>query len=161
MEADIKKCIGTLETYDEIEVIAESKDIPRESRLGRESVLCLHSESSREGSPSKTLSPSLTEDHAASPDSLLRSGDSSEAPPLSPLFKLFECESAAPARGPRYKLLTEGDIQLCHLNHTRTVISKILSSKFLRRWESHRLYLHDSSITSKTVSTPHLCSLNK
>lgn len=149
MEADIKKCIGALEAYDEIEVIAESKDIPR---LGGESGVCVDSESSREGSPSKTVSPSLTEDNATSPDSLLPSGDSSEAPPLSPLFKLFECESAAPARGPRYKLLTEGDIQLCHLNHTRTVISKILSSKFLRRWESHRLYLHDSSITSKTVS---------
>ena len=54
--------------------------------------------------------------------------------------------------GPRYKPLLEGDIQLCYLNHTRTVVSKILSSKFLRRWESHHLYLNDSCISSKTVS---------
>lgn len=55
--------------------------------------------------------------------------------------------------GPRFKLLCEGDIQVCYLNHTRTVISKILSSKFLRRWETHRLYLNDSCISSKTVSS--------
>lgn len=54
--------------------------------------------------------------------------------------------------GPRFKPLLEGDIQVCYLNHTRTVVSKILSSKFLRRWESHHLYLNDSCISSKTVS---------
>jgi hypothetical protein len=54
--------------------------------------------------------------------------------------------------GPRFKTLLEGDIQVCYLNHTRTVVSKILSSKFLRRWESHHLYLNDSCISSKTVS---------
>ncbi|XP_069681421.1 C-Maf-inducing protein-like isoform X2 [Periplaneta americana] len=52
--------------------------------------------------------------------------------------------------GPRFKPLLEGDIQVCYLNHTRTVVSKILSSKFLRRWESHHLYLNDSCISSKT-----------
>lgn len=57
-----------------------------------------------------------------------------------------------PVHGPRFKLITEGDIQVCYLNHTRTVISKIVSSKFLRRWENHRLYLNDSCISSKTVS---------
>ena len=36
--------------------------------------------------------------------------------------------------GPRFKLICEGELQVCYLNHTRTVISKILSSKFLRRW---------------------------
>ncbi|RZF46157.1 hypothetical protein LSTR_LSTR012138 [Laodelphax striatellus] len=54
--------------------------------------------------------------------------------------------------GPRFKLLTEGEVQCCYLNHTRTVVSKILSSKFLRRWENHRLYLNDSCISSKTPS---------
>ena len=54
--------------------------------------------------------------------------------------------------GPRFKPLLEGDIQVCYLNHTRTVVSKILSSKFLRRWETHHLYLNDSCISSKTVS---------
>ncbi|XP_021925501.1 C-Maf-inducing protein-like isoform X2 [Zootermopsis nevadensis] len=54
--------------------------------------------------------------------------------------------------GPRFKPLHEGDIQVCYLNHTRTVVSKILSSKFLRRWESHHLYLNDSCISSKTAN---------
>lgn len=54
--------------------------------------------------------------------------------------------------GPRYKIIHEGEIHLCRLNHQRTVISKILSSKFLRRWESHRLYLTSVNIASKTVS---------
>lgn len=50
------------------------------------------------------------------------------------------------------KLLTEGDVQLCRMTHPGTVISKILSSKFLRRWETHHLYLNDAQISSKTVS---------
>lgn len=54
--------------------------------------------------------------------------------------------------GPKFKLIHEGDIHLCRLNHQRTVISKILSSKFLRRWENHRLYLTSVNIASKTVS---------
>ncbi|XP_008556935.1 C-Maf-inducing protein [Microplitis demolitor] len=58
--------------------------------------------------------------------------------------------SPGPA-GPRYKPVTEGDIQVCYLNHTRTVVSKILSSKFLRRWETHHLYLNDACLSSKTL----------
>lgn len=49
------------------------------------------------------------------------------------------------------KLLSEGDIQLCRITHSGTVIGKILSSKFLRRWETHHLYLNDAQISSKTV----------
>lgn len=60
------------------------------------------------------------------------------------------CNNVSIPIGPRFKLICEGDLQVCYLNHTRTVISKILSSKFLRRWESHRLYLNDSCISSKT-----------
>lgn len=117
VSAEVKKCVGTLETYDEIEV-CENKDIPR----------------------SASLSPATS----ASTDSW---------PPISPLFRLFEQSAAsAPSPGPRFKLLTEGELQVCRLDHTRTVISKILSSKFLRRWESHRLYLSDKCIHSKTVS---------
>ena len=55
--------------------------------------------------------------------------------------------------GPRYKLVHEGDIQMCRLNHTRTIVSKIMNSKYLRRWESHRLILGQTEITSLTVST--------
>lgn len=54
--------------------------------------------------------------------------------------------------GPRFKPLEEGDIQVCYLNHTRTLVKKILSSKFLRRWETHHLYLNDACLSSKTVS---------
>lgn len=61
----------------------------------------------------------------------------------------FSC-SSQPKRF--LKLLTEGDVQLCRMTHPGTVISKILSSKFLRRWETHHLYLNDAQISSKTVS---------
>ncbi|TWW76174.1 C-Maf-inducing protein [Takifugu flavidus] len=54
--------------------------------------------------------------------------------------------------GMRYKLLHEGDIQVCALKHPRTFLSKILTSKFLRRWEPHHLSLLDGSLTSATVS---------
>jgi len=61
--------------------------------------------------------------------------------------------SSTPRRrpaSPRYKLLHEGDIQLCRLNHTRTIVSKIMNSKYLRRWESHHLVLDQSEIKSST-----------
>jgi hypothetical protein len=51
----------------------------------------------------------------------------------------------------RYKLLTEGDVYVCRLPHSRNVISKILNSKLLRRWKSHRLVLTDTEIYSTTV----------
>ena len=54
--------------------------------------------------------------------------------------------------GPRFKLLSEGDIQLCRLTHSGTVISKILSSKYLRRWETHHIFLNDAWLSSKTVT---------
>ncbi|XP_073438626.1 C-Maf-inducing protein isoform X3 [Dendrobates tinctorius] len=52
--------------------------------------------------------------------------------------------------GMRYKLLQEGDIQVCVIRHPRTFLSKILTSKFLRRWEPHHLTLADTSLTSAT-----------
>lgn len=67
------------------------------------------------------------------------SGSSSPSPSPGPL-------------GPRFKPIEEGDIQVCYLNHTRTLVSKILSSRFLRRWETHHLYLNDACLSSKTVS---------
>lgn len=59
------------------------------------------------------------------------------------------------AGGPKHKLITEGDIQVCRLNHTRTIVSKIMNSKYLRRWESHKLVLDHSEIRSTTVGTPY------
>jgi len=55
-------------------------------------------------------------------------------------------------QGQRCKLIHEGEIQLCRLNHTRTIISKIMNSKYLRRWESHLLILGDEQMESDTVS---------
>lgn len=67
--------------------------------------------------------------------------------------------SSGPA-GPRFKPLEEGDIQVCYLNHTRTLVKKILSSKFLRRWETHHLYLNDACLSSKTVSAADVNALS-
>lgn len=61
------------------------------------------------------------------------------------------CANLSPV-GPRFKLIKEGDVQVCFLDHTRTVISKILSFKFLRYFESQHLYLHETKITPKNVS---------
>ncbi|XP_075796113.1 C-Maf-inducing protein isoform X5 [Pelodiscus sinensis] len=58
--------------------------------------------------------------------------------------------------GMRYKLLQEGDIQVCVIRHPRTFLSKILSSKFLRRWEPHHLTLADNSLVSATAANSYL-----
>ncbi|CAM2101120.1 unnamed protein product [Caretta caretta] len=56
--------------------------------------------------------------------------------------------------GMRYKLLQEGDIQVCVIRHPRTFLSKILTSKFLRRWEPHHVTLADNSLASATIGIP-------
>ncbi|XP_046395033.1 uncharacterized protein LOC124162504 isoform X2 [Ischnura elegans] len=56
----------------------------------------------------------------------------------------------APRSGPRFKLLAEGDVQVCVVQHCRGLVGKVLASKFLRRWEMHHLYLNDTCISSKT-----------
>lgn len=61
------------------------------------------------------------------------------------------CANLSPV-GPRFKLIKEGDVQVCFLDHTRTVISKILSFKFLRYFESQHLYLNETKISPKHVS---------
>ncbi|TGZ51723.1 hypothetical protein DBV15_11775 [Temnothorax longispinosus] len=42
--------------------------------------------------------------------------------------------------------------EMCCLNQTRTFVKKILSGKFLRRWETHHLYLNDCCLSSKTLT---------
>lgn len=54
--------------------------------------------------------------------------------------------------GPKHKLITEADVQVCRLNHTRTIVSKIMNSRYLRRWESHKIVLDPNEIRSSTVS---------
>uniref|UniRef100_A0A8C6XQ52 C-Maf inducing protein n=2 Tax=Naja naja TaxID=35670 RepID=A0A8C6XQ52_NAJNA len=60
------------------------------------------------------------------------------------------CRRGVHCSGMRYKLLQEGDIQVCVVRHPRTFLSKILTSKFLRRWEPHHLALTDHSLASAT-----------
>eukprot|EP00795_Rhopilema_esculentum_P001280 gene1280-15665_t len=52
--------------------------------------------------------------------------------------------------GPKFPFLHEGEISVCRLNHQRTLLSKLLGSKLLRRWETHRIVLSDSQIYSTT-----------
>lgn len=67
-----------------------------------------------------------------------------------------------PIQGPRFKLINEGDIPICRLNHTRTIVSKIMNSRYLRRWEVHKIYLDKTEICSATpvgmMETPILYS---
>lgn len=116
--------------------------------------------SSVESPPADTCS-SYGEDSSPGMDSLKPEGlDASGCLPAARSCPNLERQSAgcssasgssSPA-GPRFKPLEEGDIQVCYLNHTRTLVKKILSSKFLRRWETHHLYLNDACLSSKTVS---------
>ncbi|KAK2581036.1 hypothetical protein KPH14_006083 [Odynerus spinipes] len=71
--------------------------------------------------------------------------------PSIPIIATTPTHAPAPL-GPRFKPLEEGDIQVCYFNHTRTLVRKILSSKFLRRWETHHLYLNDACLSSKTAT---------
>lgn len=52
--------------------------------------------------------------------------------------------------GPKYKLIVDADVQVCRLNHTRTIVSKIMNSKYLRRWEGHHIVLDDNEIRSNS-----------
>ncbi|XP_055890578.1 C-Maf-inducing protein-like [Biomphalaria glabrata] len=52
--------------------------------------------------------------------------------------------------GPKHKLIYEADVQVCRLNHTRTIVSKIMNSRYLRRWESHRIVLDHNEMRSTT-----------
>jgi hypothetical protein len=51
----------------------------------------------------------------------------------------------------RYKLLTDGLVQVCRVPHARNIIEKIRFSRFLRRWEDHYINLGHNEIFSKTV----------
>lgn len=51
----------------------------------------------------------------------------------------------------RYKLLTEGLVQVCRVPHAKNIIEKIRFSRFLRRWEDHYIDLNQADITSRTV----------
>lgn len=62
----------------------------------------------------------------------------------------------------RYKLLTDGVVQICRVPHAKNIIEKIRFSRFLRRWEDHHIHLEQSELTSKTVCFEiYKCYLNK
>ncbi|RWS11503.1 hypothetical protein B4U79_02997 [Dinothrombium tinctorium] len=126
---------------------------------------CLHSCSSDKESGVLSATPSASSGRGSISSALYVSESSNcgESDSLSRQSsyedQVFHSTNSSPARspvkspmGPKFKLIHEGDIHVCKLNHKHTVISKILSSKFLRRWETHRVYLTSSNIISKTVS---------
>ncbi|CAF3511433.1 unnamed protein product [Rotaria socialis] len=51
----------------------------------------------------------------------------------------------------RYKLLTDGVVQVCRVPHAKNIIEKIRFSRFLRRWEDHHINLDHNEI-APTIS---------
>lgn len=51
----------------------------------------------------------------------------------------------------RYKLVTDGVVQICRVPHAKNIIEKIRFSRFLRRWETHYINLNQNDISSETV----------
>lgn len=69
--------------------------------------------------------------------------------------KSASCPSLRNAPGLKYKLVREGQMQVCRLQHPRSVFGKIAHSKLLRRWEWHTLVLDREEISSRSVSDAH------
>lgn len=51
----------------------------------------------------------------------------------------------------RFKLLTDGLMQVCRVPHAKNILEKIRFSRFLRRWEDHHVHLEQNEISSQTV----------
>ena len=60
--------------------------------------------------------------------------------------------SPSAAAAAKFRLLSDGEANICRLNDSRSVIRKIMNSRCLRRWESHHLVLGPLEIYSTTVS---------
>ncbi|KAK3086918.1 hypothetical protein FSP39_025386 [Pinctada imbricata] len=102
------------------------------------------------GSPIHTVAtdPGALSDYSRVP--LLRN-DSGSSLTIGSMPSTPPAVYSKPFQGPRFKLIHEGDIQICRLNHTRTIVSKIMNSRYLRRWESHHIVLGKNDIRSATV----------
>ncbi|XP_037085036.1 C-Maf-inducing protein-like [Pollicipes pollicipes] len=50
----------------------------------------------------------------------------------------------------KVRLVLDGCVQVCRVVHGRTLISKLLNTKYLCRWESHHLYVTDDGVQSRT-----------
>jgi hypothetical protein len=51
----------------------------------------------------------------------------------------------------RFKLITEGEVQICKLQHSKNMFNKLLNSKLLRRWKTQRIILTDKDISPSMV----------
>ncbi|XP_045771809.1 C-Maf-inducing protein-like [Maniola jurtina] len=98
-------------------------------------------------SPGCLLTPSLADQSAAE-----YFGSSPECCADSSSSKSDSGGTPAPPPGPRYKLAVEGSLRICCFQHTRTVVDKILTAKFFRRWETHVLCMLEDHVVSKTPS---------
>ncbi|CAN0159112.1 unnamed protein product [Lampetra planeri] len=64
-----------------------------------------------------------------------------------PSGKRWKCA----ASGSRFKLLHEGDVQVCAIRHARSaVVRHGLGLRLLRRWEAHHIVLADGNVASVT-----------
>jgi hypothetical protein len=63
--------------------------------------------------------------------------------------KKNEHKPASPTQ--RFKLVQQADIYICKLPHSRTVFSKILNIRLLRRWKQLKLILTDTEILPSNV----------
>lgn len=77
--------------------------------------------------------------------------DGTDHPPPCNPFVVGDADLTKVARK-QLRMIREVDVAVCHLNHTNTIISKILSCKYLRRWENHQIRIQDDYISSNTVN---------
>ncbi|KAG8201592.1 hypothetical protein JTE90_011258 [Oedothorax gibbosus] len=122
-------------------------------KTGEPRCLVLKNDIKRSMSSSGSEESSSTSRQSSVDSSSSSSSNSTDGISGPDLLELLGSNSSLPSccsLGPKFKLVHEGDVQVCRLNHSRTVMNKILSSKYLRRWESHHLYLSNTQITSKT-----------
>lgn len=117
-------------------------------------------------SSSSSTSPSTSSSATASCSTTGNSGNNSESSgggscsdavggssssTTSPSSSSSSVPTNAP-HGQKFKLLSDGDVQVCRVKHGKNLVDKVIGSKLLRRWETHHLYLNDACISSKTVS---------
>jgi hypothetical protein len=60
----------------------------------------------------------------------------------------------------RIKLILEGDLHICKLQHSRNVFGKLLNSKLLRRWKMYNVVLKENEIFAKMVTYHFIPNLN-
>jgi len=56
------------------------------------------------------------------------------------------------SNGTRYLLVSEGECQVCRTSHPKNILQKLLHSTHWRKWETHKLILSESNLTSSNVS---------